>query len=148
MQNSQTDSKNVATYRANLVACMNYTNGTTYQKTHTFTNDELFLLTPEHVYAFCANKVYGTPSPTAGIDKPTLGRSATIEFVKKAISFFMPNRLMPWNEQTRNGNPTRSTAVNDLIKAVKKQEVRKEGKKSSARRPMALAEFVSMIDCF
>jgi hypothetical protein len=148
MQNSQTDTKSVASYRANLVACMNFSFGTAHPRTHTFSNDELFQLTPEHVYAFCANKVYGTPTPTAGIDKPTLGRATTIEFAKKAISFFMPNRLMPWNEQTRSGNPTRSTAVNDLIKAVKKQEVRKEGKKSSARRPMALVEFVAMIERF
>jgi hypothetical protein len=70
---------------------------------------------------------FGTANPGAD-DSPTGCRSSTIEVAKKAISYYMLNQLMPWNSQTRTGNPTRSTKVNDLIKLIKKKEVRKEGK--------------------
>ena len=92
-------------------------------KDHQFTNEELFRLKPQHIYAFFANLAYGTPSPSLD-DTPTLSRSATLEFAKKAISSFQPDRLLPWNEQSGTGNPTRSALVNDLIKRIKKEEVR------------------------
>ena len=69
-------------------------------------------------------KVYGNPDP--GIDdNPTEGRSTSLEFYKKALSFFMPNKLMPWNELANPplGNPTRSVPVKELIKRVRKKEV-------------------------
>jgi hypothetical protein len=94
--------------------------------------EELFTLTPEDIYAFLATKGYGVtnPSPTA---HPTNGRSASLEFSKKAISYFMPNRLIVWNQRTREGNLTRSNIVNELIKRVKKQEIRRQGRTSQAR---------------
>ena len=62
------------------------------------------------------------PLPSAD-DTPIHARSSTLEFAKKAISSFQPNHLIPWNEQSRTGNPTRSPLVNDLIKRIKKKEV-------------------------
>jgi len=44
------------------------------------------------------------------------------------------------------GNPTRSVLVLDLIKAVKKKEVRKQGKASAARRPLEAQEFTNTIN--
>ena len=49
-----------------------------------------------------------------------------LEFWKKAILFFMPNCLIPWNSTSQEGNPTKSIEVNDLIRCVKK-EVCKQG---------------------
>ena len=89
-------------------------------KDHQFTNEELFRLKPQHIYAFFANLAYGTPSPSLD-DTPTLSSSATFEFAKKAISSFQPNCLLPWNEQSGTGNPTRSALVNNLIKRIKKK---------------------------
>ena len=40
----------------------------------------------------------------------------------------MPNKLIGWNVVTQTGNPTRSVPVNQLIKDVKKAEVRRQGK--------------------
>jgi hypothetical protein len=40
----------------------------------------------------------------------------------------MPNKLMPWNAVSKEGNPTKSVPMNDLLKAVKKKEVWKQGK--------------------
>ena len=90
-------------------------------------------------------KSYGKESPNLSIDMPTEGRSSSLEFAKKSISYFMPNRLLPWNEQTRTGNPTRSVLVNNLIKEVKKKEVRKQGKASNARRPMKMDEYIELV---
>ena len=58
----------------------------------------------------------------------------------------MPNRLMQWNVETGTGNPTRSVQVNELIKWVKKLEVRKQGKASSARRAIEAPEFEQTIE--
>ena len=91
-------------------------------KDHQFTNEELFRLSPEHIYAYFAKLAYGTTTPSLD-DTPTHARSGTLEFAKKAISSFQPNRLIPWNEQSRSGNPTRSPLVNDIIKRIKKEEV-------------------------
>ena len=57
----------------------------------------------------------------------------------------MPNKIMQWNELTSFGNPTRSQAVNEMIKLVRKFEVRGQGAESKARRPLREAEFRAMI---
>ena len=70
------------------------------------------------------------------------GRANTLCVMKKAFSYFTPNRLMHWNAMANPpcGNPTKSILVNDLIKKVKKDEVRLIGKASQARRPYADGE--------
>ena len=91
-------------------------------RNHVFSNEELFRITPQHIYSFFTDLAYGTPAPTLN-DTPKIIRSATLEFAKKAISSFQPNQLLPWNEQSGSGNPTCSALVNDLIKLIKKEEV-------------------------
>ena len=125
---------------------MNYTNVTNHPKTHSFENHELLALTPEDIYKFMAKKAFGKPDPNLEVDQPVCGQSSSLEFTKKAISFFMPNRLIPWNEETRSGNPTRSTIINDFIKSVKVLEVRKQGKASNARRPLECSEFTALVE--
>ena len=87
------------------------------------------------------------PGPS---DKPKYARSLSMEYWKKAISYFMPNRLSAWNYLTNPpaGNPTKSKEVNDLINAVKKKETRKQGKKSKADRAMEADEFEQVIRSF
>jgi len=60
-----------------------------------------------------------TPGPA---DQPTVGRSSLLEYYKKAISNYMPNKLMLWNALVQEGNPTLLVEVNNLIKAVKKKD--------------------------
>eukprot|EP00957_Ditylum_brightwellii_P189434 14418576-Ditylum_brightwellii.AAC.1 len=55
-------------------------------------------------------------------DNPTFGQSSSLEYYKKALSFFMPCQLEVWNVTTKSSNPTRSVDVNNLIKAVRKKE--------------------------
>jgi len=114
-----------------------------YPPDHEFERDVLLEVKPEHIKRWCCVKVFGIPDPTDD-DHPTLGRSSSILFHKKAISHFMPNRLMSWNEVTEMGNPTKSREMNDLIKRVKKEEIRKTGKKSSACRGLAHGEYLSV----
>ena len=64
-----------------------------------------------------------------------------MEVVKKAISFFMPNQNVKWNVEAETGNPTMSVAVNNVIKSMKKQEVRKLGKRSNAKRDLKRPEY-------
>jgi hypothetical protein len=83
---------------------------------------------------------YGTETPGPD-DRPTLRRSSGIQFVKKAISYFMPDNSVAWNSRSNTGNPTMSKDVNKLISVIKKAEVRKQGKKSNAKRDLKRAEF-------
>ena len=62
---------------------------------------------------------------------------------KRQFLFFMPNREK-WSVTRTEGNPTQSKDVIDLLKAVKKKEVRKQGAKSMTRRPMVGKEFQNM----
>ena len=57
----------------------------------------------------------------------------------------MPNKLMEWDLQNNSENTTKSVIVNELIKQVKKTEVRNEGKTSAAWRPMELMGFVEVM---
>jgi hypothetical protein len=141
---TEQEHETVKSYRRCLAACLNFTNNTSHTNTYHPSQDELFALTPEHIYAYLANKAYGTPNPGVNA-RPLAGRCSSLEYGKKAISYFMPNRLMPWNERSKEGNPTRSKIVNELIKRVKKQEVRKQGKKSKVCRPLVDSEFRRVI---
>ena len=79
--------------------------------------------------------------------KDTEGRSSSHEFVKKFLSHFVPDKLQSWNIRRKEGNPTRSVAVNNLIKLVKKNQVRHQGKKSQACTPFTEKEYKHLMAC-
>jgi hypothetical protein len=106
-----------------------------YPKGHQFSQEELLSIRPRDIVRWMCRDAFGTPDPGPD-DKPTERRSAGLGFAKKAISFFMPHKNMHWNVSTEMGNPTKSVAVNDLMKQVRKMEVRKQGKKSNAKRDL------------
>ena len=99
---------------------------------------------PENVGRWLKKRAYVTPDPGPD-DHPTFARDEGLLFAKKVVSFFMPpNREMAWNIQAGDGgqgNPTKSRIINDVIKDVKKAQVRKLGKKSNAKRDLKRAEF-------
>jgi hypothetical protein len=128
-------------YHATLVHFIKFTNGIAYAKDHQFVQDELSPLTPDDVARWMCQKAYGTPEPNAN---PTQAQFSSLHYWKKAISYYMPNRLMPRNAISRQGNATRSIEVNTLIKKVKKKEVRKQGVSSKARRAVTHDEFRRM----
>ena len=137
--------KGAKRYWRTLLALMSLKDGLMYPSDHVFSPSDLLTIRPSHVVEFFCLKVYGTPYPEADA-KPSFGRSSSLESYKKQISYFMPNKLVAWNVATETGNPTRSIPVNELIKRVKKEEVRKRGKATVARRPLELDEFGKLID--
>jgi hypothetical protein len=92
-------------------------------------------------------KAYGNPDPR--IDngaRPTEGRSNSLYYAKKALSKYMPHRTANWiNGQ---GDPTKSDLVNDMIKQVKKFEVRGQGSPSNAKCPLKQQEFRKTLSLF
>ena len=94
-------------YKPLLVKLMSHLDGIEYDNDHEFSLDQLGELTADSVMMKWFNTiVLGLESPPFGHDiRPQL-RSSTIEYYKKAISHYMPNRLMTWNELSKVGNPT------------------------------------------
>ena len=109
-----------------------------------FTEARLLKITDIDIYRHLANKAFGTPEPNKD-SVPKLCRSTTIKFHKKAISHFMPRYRVAWDEIRKEGNPTKSQAVNDLIKLIEKHEVRGTGIATSARRPIEWEEFIMLL---
>ena len=134
-------------YRPSLIKFMSFKDGRNYPKDHEFSTEELSSITPQQIVRFMKLKVYGTPDPPHDAN-PTNGRSSSLQYLKKAISYFIPNRLLKYNELANPpvGNPTMSVAVNDFIKFVKRKEVRKQGRPSQARKPFEACEYEKVID--
>jgi len=116
----------MAQYKNTLVAFMSSRDQHQYNKEHVFTQEQLSAVTADDMLAWFNLKSYGTPTPTLD-DRPMNCRSNSLKYWKKALSHFMPNKHHQWNDITRTGNPTRSQAVNDMIQAVVRFEVRKQG---------------------
>ena len=132
-------------YTKCLIELMSFIDGVQYNTiAPSFSRDQLASITADQVASYLNKKAYGTPSPGPD-DRPHLMRSSSLAFHKKAISQFMPLRSMPWDDINLRGNPTRSSAVNDVITRVKKYEVRQEGVSSKARRALKWEEFYSLL---
>ena len=94
-----------------------------------FSKAQLLEIQPLDIKYFFGMLAYGDPNFKTGPPwnhRPIYARSSSIEQYKKSLSYYMPYRNVPWTNDGR-GNPTRSTDVNDLIKEMKKFEVRGEG---------------------
>lgn len=134
---------NNAAYRRILVAFMKYNDDMEYSDDHVFTPQDLGAVTAKDLVEYFNFRAYGTHTPTED-DRPINVRSSSLLYWKKAISYFMPNKNHQWNELTGRGNPTKSQELNDMIKKVKKFEVRGQGAPSRARRALKEHEFRSM----
>ena len=136
-------------YKSILVCLLSYLDNVQYSKETIFNKERLSQLKPDDLMRFFNMKIFGAEKPTAEQRLRPQLQSTCLEFWKKALSFYMPNRLMQWNEIAEVGNPTRCLAVNDLIKSMKKAEVKNLGIKTQARRAMTDVEFVKIKElCF
>lgn len=134
-----------ALYRPILIKFMRHINRVEYPLDHSFDQGELANVTPEQVVQYFTFKAYGVNNPTPNM-LPLKFRSSTFYMWKKAISFFMPNKHMQWNELSRQGNPTMSQAVNAFIKKIQKLECRGLAKESKVTRPFVDDEFIFIIN--
>jgi hypothetical protein len=100
---------------------MSHRDGQSYAKDYDFSQQELAAITPTELVWWMCHKVYGKEEPDED-DNPIEGRSNSLLYWKKAISFFMPNHQQTWDALTNLGNPTKSLYINELIKMVKKKE--------------------------
>jgi hypothetical protein len=128
-------------YRPYLLKFMAWKDGQAYGQDTVFTQAQLLEIRPRDLVRYMCLQAYKTADPTAE-DKPMYARSTGLEVIKKAISSFMPNKNVKWNVESQTGNPTMSVAVNELIKKIKKAEVRKQGKKSNAKRDLKVSQTV------
>ena len=112
----------IAKYQANMVKMMSYLDNQAYNKDEVFTEQRRQLITAEDVLKWLNFRCFGDPDPPS--DQNPDARHHSLEFWKKSISYFMPNSHMPWNEISRCGNPTRSRKIGELLKKVKKKQVR------------------------
>jgi hypothetical protein len=117
--------------------------GRKYDNDREYTNEELLQVTPNHVLKWMLLCTFG--STDVGVISDTtrpMVRANTLQFWKKSISFFMPDRLQAcWSTGRGEGNPTKCLEVNDLIKKVKRLKARKQGASSQTRRPIMESEF-------
>jgi hypothetical protein len=123
---------------------MSYHDNIEHGRDAEFEMEELAVITAEDIVRWFNFRAYGTPTPTDA-DRPRHARSNSLAYWKKALSSFFPNKNHQWNELTGTGNPTKSQVLNDMIKKVKKYEVRGEGAASQARRPLKEAEYRAIL---
>ena len=86
-----------------LAKFMSFRDGQNYASNAVFTQEQLIAITALELKRWMQLKAYGTPDPDDDANQ-TQGRSSSLEFYKKAISFFIPRRLSPWDPITNKGN--------------------------------------------
>ena len=134
----------VKRYHSYLATFMEYHNGVVYPDDKVFTVEELRIIKPEDIYKWFCVKAYGVENPGVD-DNPTGARHTWLAYAKKSISHFMESSAH-WDERSQTGNPTKCKMLNKLIQAVKKKEIRNQGKKSNTDREFRPEEFVQLID--
>ena len=131
-------------YRPHLDSLMSFVHnrppGQEYTRSQAYRTSELNAITPLDVLRWMNIKTFGVPDPPLDAN-PVSARSSSLNFYKKSISFYMPNRLIVWSTTRNEGNPTRSNEINDLLKRVKRKEVRKQGVSPKCRRAITEREF-------
>jgi hypothetical protein len=136
-----------AMYWAKMVSFMCYRDQLHYELTHAFSDEELTSVTPTDVERYMKFRAYGVPEPGTD-DRPKLLRGSSLMVIKKSISFFIPNRLPSWDPGRNCGNPTKSIAVNNVIKVVTRHECRSEGAQCKVKRALTKIEFVKALSLF
>jgi hypothetical protein len=130
-----------------MVGFMSYRDILNYALTHVFTDEELTSVTPTDVERYMRFKAYRVPEPGPD-DRPTKIRGSSLMVMKKAISFFIPNRLPSWDPGRWSDNPTKSTEVNYVIKLVTRHECRAEGPQSQVKRALTRIVFIKALSLF
>lgn len=124
---------------------MGFVHDCEYEENQTFDTDVLLAVTPEDVYHYLCLQAFGKTHPTAE-DNPKLCRQSPLEYSKKAISYFMPNKSAMWDVRREEGNPPKSKVVNDVIDHVGEKQVKKLGAEPKHVRPLTIPEFDQVIN--
>ena len=102
---------------------MSFFDGTTYDANNIpcFTQEHLLTIKDVNIVRYLNLRTYGMPEVEEG-DKPLL-QSATVMYMKKALSHYMPRIAMNWDNINQIGNPTKSAAVNNMIRGMALHQV-------------------------
>jgi hypothetical protein len=144
-------SRDYIPYLVHLMSFLHNRSDNPYPKATTFSKEQLLAIQPHHVRRWMTLRAYGTVNP--GDDAHVTGcRANSLLKAKQAISFYMPNKHVPWIDGTGGnpscGNPTRHKSISALIKQVKKQECRGQGKKANDKRAYTKLEFYKVLELF
>lgn len=137
----------VQKYHDVLRPLMSYVHdGAVYNESHQFTQDELLAVTPTILLQYLKIKIYGNVNANPDVDPPINHRANSVLYIKKAVSYFMVNKTMPWNEVTLQGNPTRCNELHQLIRSMRRMETAHRGVPSQARRALEPTEYHNYIE--
>jgi hypothetical protein len=127
-------------YLCRLMAYIKKAPGGNYPRTIEWNQEQLLAIVLDAIARYFKQLAYGTSTPGPN-DMPTHCRITNLEQYKKAISFYMPNKISAWDVRWASGNPTKSVPVNNLVNTVCKRECRKQGRPSCAKRYMKREEY-------
>ena len=83
-----------------MVDFMGFYHGVVYTMDRRFEEDELFGVQPLNITRWMKARLFGSDNiGGSNVDKTLLIRSSTLKVMKKAISWYMPNRLATWNQE-------------------------------------------------
>ena len=122
--------------------------GERYEYGQVYTAEEMRQVTPEESMRWLNIQTFVVADAGRDIAIKPKVRANTLAFWKKAVSFYMPDRLHGWRSGSNDGNPTKCAEVNDSIKYIKKLEARKQGADSQTRRQMTENEFKRLHEIF
>ena len=128
-------------YKQTLVKMLNYVKPGNGWTVDSVLSVEDLTLTDVQVMSWFNLKVWGHPDPAPDHGYVAQVRSNSILYWKKQISFFMPNKMQPWDHIGNAGNPTRCNTMAALIRQVKRMEARGIGRPSEARESISETQF-------
>ena len=127
---------------------MSWRDGTTYGRDHDFTRQELEPINNIEIYRWAKFRVYGDADADENMSPPIHYRANSVLAWKRAISYSMVNRNMPWNEIAQVGNPTRSQEMQRLIAAMRRFQTQRRGVANQARRALTNSEYERLIEAY
>ena len=96
------------------------------------------------MYRYFCYRTFGKEDVCAA-DVPLFWRAVSLEYHKKAISYFMIDKKHMWNETNEMGIPTRATIINNLLDFIVKKQAQQLGKASNVVRALTITEFAQII---
>ena len=136
---------NTEQYHAHFVSLMNHIHRKSFKPDHKWTKPELKAVSPKNIMNFLKIKIYDNANADPDVVPPKRYRSNTVKAWKKAWSWFMINKMMNYDEETKRGNPTRCTEINQLIGSMINMEVARQGMPSKARQALTTNEYQLII---
>ena len=85
-------------YHRYMVDFMSYRDDVQYENTTIFSEDQLSLVVPMDVLNWMKERTFGTTDPRVVQEEVEFCiRSSTLKAMKKAISWYMPERVVAWS---------------------------------------------------